>query len=179
MKKQPSNQSKLVAQYFAGALGGKPTVREYWDDKHISNVYVLTCSDIPQVGLRTYTTVSLSECPLTYEGKALDLRAEIIGVAPAKISDFDNCIATAAFYAINSGYELFPGAILPEVLKINGVSNSLKHFYCMTPFLWPNLTQFTIESTVVASLLVVPISDQEMAYAVEKGGDALEALFER
>ncbi|MBX7059957.1 MAG: suppressor of fused domain protein [Leptospirales bacterium] len=180
MSTTPTLRNKQVAKWLSAVFDGKgkPQVHLFGDEKKESSVFILTCQDTPQKGVNTYATVSLSDTILTHDGKELGLRGEIIAVCSAKTKGMDNAVASAAFYVMNSGYELFPGAIFPEALVVSGTSKHLKHFLFAVPFLWDKIEPLYVESVRVAPLLAVPISDNEMAFAVEKGPQELERLLE-
>ena len=178
MVESPTESSKLVARHLAEKLGGTPSVHRYWDERHAKAVYLLTCRNTPAVGISTYATVSLSDHPLTHAGKELPIRAEILTACATSARSVDKAIASAAFYVINSGYELFPGAIFPEVLSLVGASVRLRNMFFTTPFFWEDVAEFKVGNYRIAPLLGVPITDEEMAYAVTEGPSALERRFE-
>jgi len=179
MSNVPTERSKQVARQLARIFGGRAQVHLFGDDNEESSVFVLTCHDAPQKGISTYATVSLVDTELSHDGKKISLRGEIIAACRSDAKQIDNAVATAAFYVLNSGYELYPGSIFPEVLKVVGASKKLKHFLFTAPFLWPNLEFIEVDHVRVGPLLAVPITDDEMGFAVEKGPAELERLFEK
>ncbi|MCP3940006.1 MAG: suppressor of fused domain protein [Desulfobacteraceae bacterium] len=174
-----SKDNKIIAEVLVQAFEGKPTVRRFLDEKGKQYVDILTCSDRPEKGVSSYSTIGLSDTPLLKNGSEYPTRIEIIGVCGTAFSGFDNVLATTAFCIINSKWFCYPGAIFPNVLSMYDISSTMRHFIFVPPFLWEDkLKTITIGNKTIAWLLAVPISDEERQFAEEKGSDALENLFE-
>jgi len=174
-----SEDKKTIAKTLAQAFGGKPSVRRFWDEKDKQFVDILTCSNRPEKGVSSYSTIGLSDAPLLKDGTEYPTRVEITGACGTAFSGFNNALATAAFCIINSKWFCYPGAIFPDVLSMYDISPTMRHFIFVPPFLWEDkLKTITVGNKTVAWLLAVPISDEERQFAEEKGSDALEDLFE-
>ncbi len=166
--------NKTVAHAAARAFGGKPQVVRFWDDDRRSSIDILSCADRPQIGTNSYATIGLSGYPI---GRG-DVRAEIVGTCGSSFSRLDNALATAAFCVINSGWQCYPGATFPNVLKEYEVSSTMEHFLFVPPFLWEdNLVTLGLETKRVAWLLAVPVSEAELQYAESHGSEQLERMF--
>lgn len=177
--KKGLNGNRIIARFLANVFGGKPSVRRFWDENNESFVDILTSSDRPEKGVSSYSTIGLSDAPLIRNGSEYPVRVEIVGACGSIFSGFDNALATAAFNIINSKMFCFPGTIFEDVITMYGISSTMQHFLFVPPFLWNNkLKTMSLKSKTVAWLLAIPISEQEMRYAEEKGSDALEQLFE-
>lgn len=174
-----TKDNKTIAMAVAKVFGGEPNVQRFWDDGDKNCVDILKCIDKPEEGVTSYATIGLSDAPLYKEGSEYPVRLELVGACGSRFEGFDNAIATAAFCIINSKWFCYPGAIFNDVLSMYKMSPSMRHFFFVPPFLWEeSLKTMTISKKSVAWLLAVPISDEERAYAEERGADALENLFE-
>ena len=174
-----SDENKTIARTAAAVFGGKPRVGRYWDPDEVSSVDVLDCADRPQENLVTYATIGLSDTPLIDDGRELDLRVELVGVAPLVAKEYPNALSTAAFCVINSGWFCYPGRIFPGVFARYALSNTLQHALFVSPFLWEGrLVTMELPSKKVAWLQMVPISESEQEFASKNGSERLEDLFE-
>ena len=170
---------RKIATTVAEAFGGEPRVQRFWDEPENSCVDILKCIDRPVENVTSYSTIGLSDMPLYNDGLEYPARLEMVGACQTRFTDFDNALATAAFCVINSKWFCYPGAVFKDILSMYEVSSSMRHFFFVSPFLWEDsLKTIKIGDKTVAWLLAVPISDGEMAYCDDHGGDALESLFE-
>lgn len=177
---KPSESSKRIAKAAAAAFGGSPTVNQYWDDGRSKSVAILSCTDSPCQGVTSYATIGVSEIPIMKDGKALNVRAELVGACGSHFTDFGNYLSTAAFCVINSRWFVAPGTIFPQVLSMYREGAAMKHFLFLPPFLWEDRLQtLRADNLTIAWLLAIPISDEELTFAENKGVPELEVLFEK
>jgi len=173
-----SPDNKAVARAAAEAFGGQPRVTRYWDDDRRRWVDVLECCGSPGPGVTSYGTIGLSDYPLMRDGEELGVYTELVGACHSDVPEFANCLSTAAFCVMNSGWLVAPGVIFPDVVAMYGVSATMKHLLFVPPFLWERLKTLDLGGKPVAWLLAVPISDGEMKLAETAGVAHLEELFE-
>lgn len=180
-KGKPSEDSKAVARYAAAAFGGKPQVFQYLHDTEPLAINILSCADRPSDGIVSYSSIGLADYPMFLEdGTEFPTRVELAGACQSEYSKFANIMATAAFHAIRSKRLLFPGSVLKDHVKEYYAQTTVAHMFLTSPFLWQDtLKTLNLSSIKVSWLLIVPISDAECQYLLEKGDDALETLFEK
>jgi antitoxin YqcF len=175
----PSSFAKAVARHTAASFGGRPQVSRYWDDNRASYVDIVSCQDSPWAGVTAYGTVGLSQLALAPRGQPLETRVEILGACRSEHSEFANVIATAAFCAINSQWDIAPGVIFPDALRMYECSSTMVSLLFLPPFLWDGSFKSTlIDDRRLAWLMAVPISDAEAKLAIDAGVPVLEELFE-
>jgi hypothetical protein len=110
-------------------------------------------------------------------GAEFETRIEIGGVSTHDRPQFENALATAAFFVIKDHWFCYPGAIFPNIVAMYDLSPTLRHFFFMDPFPWPSLQEsLELSDRLVSWLVAVPISEGEYRYAQEKGPGALENL---
>lgn len=173
-----SASNRTIAHTAAAVFGGSPKVTQYWDDDEASAVDLLACADQPTGGVTSYATIGLSDTPLVQDGDEFPVRVEFLGACASNVDFFPNVLSTAAFYVINDGLFVQPGAVFQRVVEMYDPELPMKHLMFVSPFLWgdaPNTLE--LPDKTVAWLLAVPISEAERAYADEHGSDALEDLF--
>lgn len=175
-----SLESKIVAKAAAAAFGTAPSVDRYWDDHRKASVDIVSCLDSPCRGVTSYATVGVSCVALVKDGRNLGVRTELVGACGSRFAEFPNCLSTAAFCVINSGWLVAPGIIFPSVVAMYRPASPMKHFLFLPPFPWDGrLRTIAVGESQVAWLLAVPISDGEMRFAESTGVSALEELCER
>ena len=172
---QVSESSKQIAKLFAAKFGGKPAVNRFFNDNETSSTYILSCKESALERATVFATVGFSETPLFFDGKPMTLRTELITVSPSGKDVMANALASAAFAIMRSGYEAYPGSLLPNILKENDIDGNLRHFLLAAPFLWSELDSFDIGGVSIAPLLAVPITDEEMAAVAVDGITEFEA----
>lgn len=177
--KKPNEGHKLIAKSASAAFGGKPKVRRYYDEDEKSWVDILECVDSPVKGVTSYSTIGLFEYPIHVDGKRLEVRTEFVGACDSRVSEFSNCLSTAAFCVINSDWGVAPGKIFNDVISMYKLSATMNHILFIPPFLWDDRLQTTeVGGRKVAWLLAVPIAESEMCFAEREGVVKLEEIFE-
>jgi antitoxin YqcF len=180
MKQPVSEINKTIAKHIAAAFGQKPRVTRYWDNDKKAHVDIAEATDQPQTGVTSYGTIGLSDAPLMRDGKEYPARLELVGACASSFTNFGNVLATAAFCIINSKWFCAPGIIFPDVVKMYAPKSPLHHLMFVPPFLWEEkLTTLEAPEKTVTWLLVVPISDSELAFAEKEGPSKLEDVFEQ
>jgi hypothetical protein len=173
-----SKENKALAVYLRSKFGGTPSVSKFWDDAKRSDVDIMTVPDSPQPGVSSYATLGLSDSSIGLSSNDVRLGVELILALTNKYEDAANILASSAFAIINSKLKARPGSIFPRVIELYRPDLDMKHILLVPPFLWELETQ-EFAAKKVAWLLAVPISDEERNFALEKGSDALENVFEQ
>jgi hypothetical protein len=171
-----SAHTRSAARELARTWGGrKPNVHQHWDEAEENWVGIASLADCPWDGVTAYGTLGLSDHNL---GFGNDLRVEIIG-ACATSADLSNVLATCAFNAIKNAWQMRPGAIHNDVLRMYDISRTLAHVMFVAPFLWNDGPEtLHLEGRTITWLMAVPISESELRYAERNGSDAMSVLFE-
>lgn len=176
----PSAAQSTIARAAIAAFSGTPRVVRYWDDNRRCCVDIVSCADSPWDGATSYATVGVFATPLVFEGRELDVRTELVGACYSPTDDYAGCLATAAFFVVNSGVFVAPGVILPNDVAMHHASKTKAHMLFVPPLLWDErLKTIDVEKQRVAWLQAVPISQTELEVALRDGVPALEAEFER
>jgi antitoxin YqcF len=175
-----SNDNKAISKVLIDAFRGTPKYTRYADEPKKSTIDILSCIDSPWEGITSHGTLGLSDYSI---GKVVDnvpLRVEFVSACQSEVDFFPNILATCAFNIINSHFKCEPGSIYTDVVETYAKS-PMKHILFTNPFLWEDKlnTLYLQPRKIVAWLLLVPISDEELGYAEVKGTKALEDLFEK
>ena len=177
---KPSKDNKTIAQTVGGVFGGDWKVHDYFDDDRKTHVDVLSSANRPQKGVNSFSTLGLSDHPIYKDGRRLkDVRVELLGACGSAFKEFANVVASSAFDMIKDKRFIAPGVIFPGVVKQYRPRSPMKNVMFIPPFLWPDLKTLKLPTKTVAWLLIVPVSDAEMKYAVKQGPAKLEELFEK
>lgn len=177
MSKGISARHKLLASYIAGVFGVyKPPIARFGDQGGRNEVFVLEAEGSPRKGVRSFSTIGLSDAPLYMGGNELNGRVEIIGACDASFHGFADAISTAAFCVMNSRWFCAPGVIFPGVLDEHGISTTMSDMYFARPFLWDGLGTVEVEGDSIAWLQAIPVSKAETHFAREHGPEKLENL---
>jgi hypothetical protein len=175
-----SEKNMKIFKSLLSAFEGKTGIFTYWDEDKKSSVDILSHDNHPAVGVTSYGTIGLSDHPMIQDGKVFPVRLELVGACTSDVETFANIISTAAFFIINDHFFCSPGAVLRNVIDMYDRTLELKHALFLPPFLWQGpLSSIDYQSTPIAWLLLVPITEQERQYLEDHGVDALEDLFVR
>jgi antitoxin YqcF len=167
---------RATARRVTDAFGGTPRVTRHYDEPERHFVDILASDDRPTTGLRSYSTIGLQTVPNLIDDT--DIRVELAGVAPMAAMDFANVMGTAAFCVIKDRWRCAPGIVFPSVIKMYQLSSTLEHIVFSEPFQWEELGSVDVApDKTVHWLLVIPISDSEYRFMLDRGWDALDELF--
>lgn len=177
---QPSEENRDLARYIIGVFGGRPGVREYFDDQKLVTIDMLTCTDAGQRGVNAYSTLALSDVEaFNSDGTKLPFGVELIAACEADATQFVNVISTCAFNIIKDQMPIYPDAVYPNAIKMyEGLSSTLSHVLIVDPFLWDrSFDTRQLKTKKVGFLQVVGIAESEYAFLRKQGADALLDLF--
>jgi hypothetical protein len=175
---QISDRGREICQYIMSALEvTSPNIRRFWDSNRSSSIDIFEAVDCPQLGVKTYSTIGLSNYPLLSEGKEISVRTEFIGACGSAFPKFDNVISTLAFLIINSRWFCAPGKIFPDVLLMHEASITMSDVYFCNQFLWGDkLNLLNLGDQKISWLMAMPISRKEAVFAQKNGAAKLEEL---
>lgn len=173
-----TDHGRQVARLVAEVLNKKPQVKRSTWKEYTADV--LVSKDSPESGVTTLATVNLSNVSAIVDGKEQGFGVELVTCHHTRITGCIDPFFDAAFLALAYKEELYPGAVLPDLIARHQVSSTMKHFFLITPFLWNGrLKSMETIDRETRYLLAVPISDAEMALAGTEGSEALDELLER
>jgi hypothetical protein len=156
-------------------LGEQTKVVRFADEGEINDVYIVSSLNFPVDGVSSYASVGLSR---NMQGIGVKgVKVEIIAACATLTPDFDNLVASCVFDSIKNGSNIVYGASIANVIMQYQISSSLKHVVFVTPFLWHGMDKFLVENEAVFYLMMLPISDNERLYLIDRGIDELEKVF--
>jgi hypothetical protein len=171
----PSASAKLAARELMRTWGEKPKIFRHWDEAERHFIDIASCLNSPVDGITAVGTVGLCDHNLGLGS----LRVELIGAFPSIFTEGPNVAATCAFNAFKDGMPTRPDAIHPNVVRLYDPATSVPHILLTDPFLWDDGPE-TIDDGEhkTAWLMMVPVSEREVAFANEHGVSALTDRFE-
>jgi antitoxin YqcF len=175
MPVQPRPLSPLqreVALYSQGLLGEEAGILTYGDDDGKLQLPVLVANDVPNPGVTTYATIGLSDHPQPNYGSSL--RLELIGACDAGFPDFGNVISSCVFECLKNDRPINYGVVFYDIVKQYRLSRTMDHVTFVAPSAWEGFTRTQLLKQELHWLMVVPISESEMAHLKTNGIDALE-----
>jgi len=160
---------KPTARKVAAAFGGTPRVTRHWDEGEQNSIDILSCEDRPSEGIVSYSTLGLQKYPNVIDGE--DIRVELCGIATSDVPKFAEVIATTAFYVLKDRWKAAPGITYESMVGMYDLPVTLKHIVFAEPFEWEELSSVHLAGDVVVRwLLVIPISDSELRWRLDKAG---------
>src|SRR4051794_6017248 len=170
---------KNLAHRIRDLFGGVPQVFLYWNTAHDKSVPVLSSEGRPEEGLTSWATVGMSEFDnqlMLEDGRPI--RVELLAVCQSEFSAMGRVLSGCAFNVADGDFVASPGVIFPNAIRVNDDSVRMKHAMLVSPFLWDGQPLPIEESDRVTTFLqVVPVDDDEFAYARANGVEALEDRF--
>jgi hypothetical protein len=175
---QPSKDLKTIARTVGDVFGGDWRVHDYSDDSGKTHIDLLSSADRPQKGISSYASLGVSEHPIYKGGRIVrGVRVELVGACASGFPKFANVVATAAFDIIKGKRFVAPGVIFPGAIAEYRRRSPMEHVMFVPPFLWPDLATLKLPKKTVTWLMLVPISEAEMKYAIDCGPAKLEKVF--
>lgn len=180
-----TEENKALARIALSAFGGtwsksgSWSVIEYRDTNETLAVDILFCPDSPTTGIKSYSTIGLSDYPMYQDGKEFPVRLELVGACKSAVDWFPNLLASTAFYVMREGWLCSPDSVLQNAVDEYAPGKEMRHLYFTAPFMWTDkLTSVQLTTKKVAWLLAVPISEAEYKYRQKYGDHRLEDLLE-
>ena len=173
--------NRQIAQWAFNAF--QPTgksVSRVQDSDNVNYVDILVGLNSPVQNCNSYATVNLSDHQIFRKGRSLPFRAEFLGVCDNRYSEYINILATASFCAFKSRWEVGPGVIYPDIVRMYNANWAVKHIILADPFLWgDSFLSRSIGDRTIAWLMAVPITEYECQYAEKFGSDKLLSVLEK
>ena len=170
--------NKVIAKKELEVFGGIPNVTRYWNDGKNRSIDILTCENRPYDGVNSYATIGLSQIDIGIHSDGKPLRVELVGACDTKEKNFIETLTLIAFEIMKRGQCKYGQLIKDAIMPLELISD-MKHVYFMEPYVWDEFKTIEFEGYNVTWLLVIPISDGEIDYAIKNGTDALESLLEK
>lgn len=174
----PSPYHQALARHAWSIIGGKPVVRAYHHgDVEGLSIDLLEIRDQPEEGLVSYSTLGLFESELRHDdGEPMKTRIELCADMPEDLQQWANVMATAAFALMRGGQAVRPGSVLPDCVAEFYPKSTTPHLYLCAPFAWNDgeFPRVEFDAFMVNWLQVFPISQAELDYIEQHGGEAFE-----
>jgi hypothetical protein len=173
-----TERERLIGRYVREQFGRERTsVFGYGDDTGAYDVSLVSGRDCPQAGVTSYGTVGLFRYPV--KAAARDVNIELLGACDSAVEAFANVVTSCAFERMKNGTNLVYGSAIENVVQQYGISRTLPHATFVAPFLWDGFAARSFDDFTVRWLMVLPISDGELAFLRANGIDALESRVEQ
>lgn len=162
------------------AVGAEPTEppMKYSTRDESRSVGILAVPDCPQRGITTWATIGAStfETPVRRQDD-LPIRVEFVAAVDARLENFAVSVSACAF-ALGVDVRVGPGTIYRDVVSPIHPATTTPHLFSVPPFVWANeFESIEGDDAYIIWLQLVPITDDEAAFAAEHGSDALEDVF--
>ncbi len=174
-----TDAGQLVAKAAAEAFGGTASLALHEDKEKSGALGVVTAVDSPERGMVSCGTVGFMAHDMGLKAEGRSLRAEMVMAGPSTEESLPELLVSCALGLAHSGRSCGHAKVVPDIVPATYSTHDLRHALFTVPFLWDGPEMVRFDDVLVAWLLVVPISDAERTYAVERGVDALEEVFRR
>lgn len=182
MKTPPSPQRKAVAKHISSMFEGDPVVYAYYDQQEKRSIAMLTTLDTVEIGIKSISTIGLSEFPLLDQGgNEFITRVELCSAVPAALDLWENVVVSAAFFIEQRRNPMRPGSILENVVKEYYPDINMPHLYFTAPFLWNQgrIDELLFSDIRINWLQCFAIHDIEKDFVSKYGAEAFEDLLEK
>lgn len=171
--------TKQVAKHALRFIGGTPKVYAYYNDNKSKTVDIATFYNGYLRGKITTSTLGFSSRDTGLVVDEHPLRVELMAAADKEYDgDIQHILSSAAF-EIMDGIPIGHGMIVDNIIQWYIPNSQMKHCLFVTPQYWSKYTSYFDNSTYVAWLCLIPISDVERMYIKRHGFDAFDKIMER
>lgn len=168
-----------VVSHVAAALGVSsvpaPGTRVSADGA--KKVGMVEVPDSPDRGLTTWATVAASNFASGYrtpDGRPLGV--ELVAGIDSRWTFMGDAVAACAFQ-IGEPNQVRPGTVYRDAIGNRFAQAATPHLMSIPPFLWGPFESYSDPDIHVTWLQLVPITEDEAAYCLAHGFDALDAVF--
>ena len=162
-----------------GAQEVTPLVEKYETASSGHAVGGFSLTDCPAPYFTSWATVAMSFFDTGYrKGGQKVVGTELVGCASSEWKIFGRGLAFCAFYVADGGPSR-PGTVISDAFRNHGQDVTTPHALLVPPFTWETeLPAYEDDDIYVTWLQAVPITEAEAIFALARGGEALEDLFE-
>lgn len=168
----PTTHVAWVKHLRARVPGDRLRVHAHHDEDERTSIDVFTSENADGV---VAATVGLMD-------HTRPIATEVLVDARGPRCDAANLAATIAFFVMKDGWRVAPGVTFADLVGWYAPDLRVKHVLFVTPFQLPDgsLTRVDLAGgTTVHPLLAVPITEEERAFVILRGADALEDRWEQ
>lgn len=167
-----------VLGYLTRQLGRQPIIAQRNDSEDRWSIGLAKFLHTLMTGLATQATIGLSEFDLRFaNGKPFPGGIELLALTNTTTMHFEKALAALSFHAIKTGRVCAPGEVFRDVLSAAIPGVTVPHLFATDPFAWQDgpsaIESFEAGSRKVYWVMVVPISDGELALLRDGGEEAL------
>lgn len=162
-------------------FGGELTVQAFLDEGEQRSIDILSTEDSVEPGVRSISTVGLSEHSLLHtDGTEFLTRVELCVGAPADQELWKNAVASAAFFMMQSRKIVAPGTVIEHIFSDYIEHPAMPHVYLTAPFLWGEqaFPELVFEGVRINWLQCMALYESERLYIASAGDSAFEDLLE-
>ncbi len=177
-----SQDNIKIARFVAEAIGFKPKVNAYWDEKEENSLDILEVIDPIDQNVKFYCTLGLSdfENNIDFNDGTRNIPIEILMSGNEIYEKIPNILSTCGFYLAKNKWNCQPNTVFKDQIRMYYENTDMEHILFTAPFLWSDkLAPLELEHKTVNWLFAVPISDKELIYKEQLGTEALLDLLEQ
>lgn len=175
----PSAHCKAVVKHALRVFGGELKVQAFYDDTKSISVDLLTTLDSLHVGVKSISTVGLSETSLLIDNcEEFATRVELCAGALTEETFWENAVASAAFHIKKRQRFVMPGDVVINVFNDYLNKPLMPHIYLTVPFMWndAHFPELKYEELKINWLQCISIYEEERIFVEKFGGDMFDDL---
>jgi len=176
-----SQDNIKIAQFVAKAIGFKPQVYPYWDNDKTLSIDILDVEDPINKLVKFYCTIGVSDSPnlINLKEEKQNIPVEILFSAYSKFKKAPNILASSSFYLMKNRWYIQPGTVFKDIVNDYYPTSEMKHLLFTRPFLWyDKLSELQLETKKINWLFMIPVSQKELEYKLNKNTEKLENLLQ-
>lgn len=171
-----SDFERKIGVHVKKNLGSSTKVNRYGDDNSKESIFIAECAGIPTSNSTTFGTIGLSKFPQKYGEKLVNV--ELLAAAESRFDFLANIVASLAFENMKNFTNFVYGEVIENIIHQYAPESAMKHCFLTSTFLWDKFENVEINGVKIHWLGVVPISQKEFEFWMDKGYFALEEILE-
>lgn len=171
---------QVVATVAAGlGLATVPTPMTRATADGAKKIGMIEVPDSPQAGVTTWATVAASFFPSGYRTPDdRPISVEFVAGIDSRWRFIGDAVAACAF-EVGPPNDVRPGTVYRNAIGDRHPQATTPHLMSVPPFLWNSFASYSDDDVYVTWLQLVPVTEEEAAYCLAHGFDALDELFGR
>lgn len=171
---------EVVARVAAGlGVASVPTPMTRTTVDRAKKIGMIEVPDCPQSGVTSWATVAASFFPSGYRTPDdRPISVEFVAGVDSRWRFIGDAVAACAF-EVGEPNDVRPGTVYRNAIGDRHAEATTPHLMSVPPFLWNRFESYSDDDVYVTWLQLVPVTEDEAAYCLAHGFDALDEVFMR
>ncbi|QTN28786.1 suppressor of fused domain protein [Rhodoferax sp. AJA081-3] len=154
-------------------VGGNTSVTAYYDEANANKIHIFSSSNSDGIVAATVGLMEINQS----DKPGVEIYSEIIMDQRGHDERISNVLSTIAFCVMKDCWNVAPGVVFHDVVRMYVPGTELPHVMFTAPFQWNTMSKLSLSAKTIYPLVAIPISEAEAKVAGANAGQDLEAIW--